>query len=104
AAPQLTAGLTADFIERKDGLPGLRGAYGMSFKSVRPLGQAVKYQALASGAVDVIDGASSAGFIAKYDLVVLRDDRRFFPPYEAAALVSARMQRENPAAVAALSE
>jgi osmoprotectant transport system permease protein len=104
AGLQLSAGLSADFIERKDGLPGLRGAYGMSFKSVRPLGQAVKYEALASGAVDVIDGYSTDGFIAKYDLVVLRDDKRFFPPYEAAALVSARLQKENPAAVAALSE
>ena len=104
AAPQLSAGLTADFIERKDGLPGLRGAYGISFRSVRPLGQAVKYQALASGAVDVIDGYSTDGFIARYDLVVLRDDKRFFPPYEAAAVVSARLQREQPAAIAALTE
>jgi osmoprotectant transport system permease protein len=104
AAPRLAAGLTPDFIERKDGLPGLRSAYGMSFKSVRPLGQAVKYQALASGAVDVIDGYSTDGFIAKYDLVVLRDDRRFFPPYEAAALVSARLYRDHPAAIAALIE
>ena len=104
AAPRLSAGLTADFIERKDGLPGLKSAYGMSFKSVRPLGQAVKYQALASGAVDVIDGYSTDGFIAKYDLVVLRDDKRFFPPYEAAALVSARLYRDQPGAIAALVE
>ena len=104
AAPRLTAGLTADFIERKDGLPGLRSAYGMSFKSVRPLGQAVKYQALASSAVDVIDGYSTDGFIAKYDLVVLRDDKRFFPPYEAAAIVSARLYRDQPGAIAALVE
>lgn len=104
AAPRLTAGLTADFIERKDGLPGLKGAYGMSFRNVRPLGQAVKYQALASGAVDVIDGYSTDGFIAKYDLVVLRDDKRFFPPYEAAALVSGRLWRDRPNAIAALVE
>ena len=104
AAPQLSAGLTADFIERKDGLPGLRSAYGMSFRGVRPLGQAVKYQALSSGAVDVIDGYSTDGFIAKYDLVVLRDDKRFFPPYEAAALAGARLQHEQPAAIAALTE
>jgi osmoprotectant transport system permease protein len=104
AAPRLSAGLTADFIERKDGLPGLRSAYGMQFKSVRPLGQAVKYQALASGAVDVIDGYSTDGFIARYDLVVLRDDRRFFPPYEAAAIVSRRLQLDQPAAIAALTE
>jgi osmoprotectant transport system permease protein len=105
AAPQLSAGLTADFIERKDGLPGLRSAYGgFAFRSVRPLGQAVKYQALSSGAVDVIDGYSTDGFIEKYDLVVLRDDKRFFPPYEAAALVSGRLEREQPSAIAALTE
>jgi len=104
AAPHLSAGLTADFIGRKDGLPGLRSAYGISFRSVRPLGQAVKYQALAAGAVDVIDGYSTDGFIAKYDLVVLRDDKRFFPPYEAAAVVSRRLQTDRPAAIAALTE
>lgn len=103
-AQRLRAGLTADFIERKDGLPGLKSAYGMSFRSVRPLGQAVKYQALTSGAVDVIDGYSTDGMIAKYDLVVLRDDRRFFPPYEAAALVSGRLYRNHPRAIAALVE
>ena len=64
----------------------------------------MKYQALAAGEVDVIDGYSTDGFIARYDLVVLEDDRGFFPPYEAAALVSPAFQRELPAAVAALTE
>jgi osmoprotectant transport system permease protein len=104
ASPKLAAGLTADFIGRKDGLPGLEKAYGISFKQVRPLAQAVKYEALASGAVDVIDGYSTDGLIAKYDLVVLEDDRRFFPPYEAAAIVSPRMQSGMPGAIAALTE
>jgi Periplasmic glycine betaine/choline-binding (lipo)protein of an ABC-type transport system (osmoprotectant binding protein) len=103
-APKLSAGLTADFIGRKDGLPGLQSAYGLSFRQVRPLAQAVKYQALASGAVDVIDGYSTDGLIARYDLVVLADDRHFFPPYEAAALVSPRLQKAMPGAVAALTE
>jgi osmoprotectant transport system permease protein len=70
---------------------------------VKPLAPAVKYQALASGAVDVIDGYSTDGLLARYDLVTLLDDRRFFPPYEAAALVSSRMDREMPAALAALT-
>lgn len=104
ASSKLSAGLTADFIGRKDGLPGLQQAYGLSFRQVRPLAQAVKYEALASGAVDVIDGYSTDGFIAKYDLVVLDDDRRFFPPYQAAAIVSPRMQSEMPGAIAALAE
>src|SRR5207237_1698853 len=52
----------------------------------------------------VIDGYSTDGFIARYDLVILQDDRHFFPPYEAAALVGAHFDRELPAGVAALTE
>jgi osmoprotectant transport system permease protein len=103
AAPTLTAGLTPDFIGRPDGLPGLRRAYGIRFRAVRSLVPAVKYQALAAGEVDVIDGYSTDGFIARYDLVVLTDDRRFFPPYQAAALAGARLTR-HPEAILALTE
>jgi len=104
AAPGLAAGLTADFIGRPDGLPGLERAYGLRFRAVRPLLPAVKYQALAAGEVDVIDGYSTDGLIARYDLVVLADDRHFFPPYEAAAMVGAALQRDVPGAALALSE
>jgi osmoprotectant transport system permease protein len=104
AGRTLRAGLTADFIGRPDGLPGLTAAYGLEFRSVQALLPAVKYQALAAGEVDVIDGYSTDGFIARYDLVVLRDDRHFFPPYEAAALVGAGIQERQPGAVAALTE
>jgi osmoprotectant transport system permease protein len=104
AGAELRAGLTPDFIGRPDGLAGLARAYGLRFAAVHPLGQAVKYQALAAGRVDVVDGYSTDGQIARYDLVVLRDDRRFFPPYEAAALVGARLAAEQPAALVALAE
>jgi osmoprotectant transport system permease protein len=104
ASPELTAGFTPDFIGRPDGLPGLARAYGLRPREVRSLVQAVKYPALAQSAVDVVDGYSTDGLLAKYDLVVLEDDKRFFPPYEAAPLVSARLWRDSPAAVAALSQ
>ncbi|HEU4699550.1 MAG TPA: glycine betaine ABC transporter substrate-binding protein [Gemmatimonadales bacterium] len=100
----LTAGLTPDFVGRADGLPGLARAYGLRFEAVRPLVPAVKYQALAEGAVDVIDGYSTDGQIARYDLVVLADDRHFFPAYEAAALVGADLARTSPGAALALTE
>jgi osmoprotectant transport system permease protein len=102
-SPHLTAGFTADFIGRSDGLVGLTRVYGVQPKEVRPLAPAVKYQALAAGAVDVIDGYSTDGLLAKYDLVTLVDDRHFFPPYEAAALASGTFARRQPAAVAALT-
>ena len=102
AGATLTAGFTSDFIGRSDGLVGLRTTYGLHFKDVRPLAPAVKYVALAESAVDVIDGYSTDGLLAKYDLTTLVDDRAFFPPYEAAALVSPRVARDRPDVIAAL--
>jgi osmoprotectant transport system permease protein len=102
SAPNLVAGFTSDFIGRPDGLAGLTSAYGMRFKTVRPLAPTVKYVALAESAVDVIDGYSTDGLLSKYDLVTLIDDRAFFPPYEAAALVSPRLAQERTDAIATL--
>ena len=99
---RLSGGFTADFIGRGDGWPGLRAAYGLTLQDVRPLAPAVKYEAIATDAVDIIDGYATDGLLAKYDLVTLEDDRRFFPPYEAAALVSSRLMRDDPGAVAVL--
>jgi osmoprotectant transport system permease protein len=97
-----TAGLSPDFIGREDGLPGLEEAYGLRFEAVRGLMQAVKFRALADGRVDVIDAYSTDGRLARRDLVALRDDRGFFPPYEAAPLVSRRLWTQCPDAVRAL--
>lgn len=102
--PTLTAGLSPDFIGREDGLIGLEETYGLGFADVRPLLQAVKYQALAEGAVDVIDAYTTDGALDRFGLLTLEDDRDFFPPYEAAPLVGARLARTRPEAVAALTE
>ena len=101
---ELRAGFTADFIGLPDGLPGLRRAYGLTPVSVRPLAPGVKYQALAEGAVDIIDAYSTDGFLDRYPLTVLEDDKRFFPPYHAAALVRGAVARARPEVVAALTE
>lgn len=104
AAPGLVAGFSPDFLGRDDGLVGLRDRYGgLRFRGERALLQAVKYRALASGDVDVVDGYTTDGAIARYDLAVLDDDRGFFPAYEAAPLVSGRLYRDDPGAVAALA-
>ncbi|MGQ0764800.1 MAG: glycine betaine ABC transporter substrate-binding protein [Gemmatimonadota bacterium] len=102
--PRLVAGFTPDFVGRSDGLAGLRRAHGLELREVRALSPAVKYQALATGAVDVVDGYSTDGQIERLGLRVLDDDLGFFPPYDAAALISERLVREEPAAVTALSE
>ncbi|MCH6557934.1 MAG: ABC transporter permease subunit [Nitrospirae bacterium] len=86
-APTFSAGFGYEFIQRADGLPGLQRVYGLRFKQVRPMQQALKYQAAGSGQIDALDVYTTDGRLAVYDLTVLEDDRNFFPPYEAAALV-----------------
>ena len=103
-APRLSAGFSPDFAGRADGLLGLTEAYdGMEFREVRNLLQAVKYQALAEGEVDVIDAYSTDGAVARYDLAVMTDDLGFFPPYDAAPLASRRFYEERPEATLLLS-
>lgn len=103
AAPGLAGGFSPDFMGRADGLDGLTTAYGIEFRETRSLLQAVKYQALAEGAVDVIDAYSTDGAISRYDLTVLADDRGFFPPYDAAPLVGRAFYGDRPEAVLALA-
>jgi osmoprotectant transport system permease protein len=98
------AGFSPDFIGRADGLVGLQTAYGFEPLEVRSLLQAVKYEALVAGEVDVIDGYATDGLISRYDLVVLRDDRSFFPPYQAAPLVGSSLWDTRPDAIRTLSE
>ena len=103
AAPGLAAGFSPDFMGRADGLEGLAAEYAIEFRETHSLLQAVKYQALAEGAVDVIDAYSTDGAISRYDLTVLADDRGFFPPYDAAPLVSGDFYANRPEAVLALA-
>ncbi len=87
-AGSLRPGFGPEFMNRPDGYPGLVRAYGLKFdQEPREMDRNLLYQALAQGSIDVAAGDSTDGRIAALDLVVLKDDRRFFPPYEAVPLV-----------------
>ncbi len=92
----LRAGFGYEFVERDDGLPGLRRAYGLEFADVRTLQQALKYRAVDAGEIDCLDVYTTDGRLLVHDLVVLRDDRGFFPPYQAAPLARGATLRAHP--------
>jgi glycine betaine/choline ABC-type transport system substrate-binding protein len=84
-APEWRAGFGQDFMSREDGYAGFARAYGLRFaEPPREMDLSLTYQALANGTVDLIAGNSTDGLIEKLDLFQLEDDRRYFPPYEAA--------------------
>lgn len=95
-APELAAGFSGEFLERPDGYPGFQKAYLFKFGEVRDLDPSLIYQALANGAVDVIDGYSTDGRIPAYHLVSLADDKKFFPPYFAAPVIRQSVLEANP--------
>jgi osmoprotectant transport system permease protein len=102
-SPGLRAGFTAEFMEREDGYPGLRRVYDLRFRDVRDLDPALMYRAIAESEVDVICAFATDGRIAAYDLTPLSDDREFFPPYQAAAVVRSRVLSDHPELRAALT-
>ncbi len=93
-----------EFSERADGVRGLQEAYGLRFAgqaAVMDLG--LMYRALADGKVDIAAGNSTDGQIAELDLFALKDDRRYFPPYEAAPVVRRQALEAHPAIRSALA-
>mgnify|MGYP000518897432 CR=1 FL=1 len=95
-APQLKAAFGYEFIQRADGLPGLKQLYGLQFRNVVGMQQSLKYQATDAGDVDVLDVYTTDGRLAVYDFIILEDDRQFFPPYDAAALVRGKTLEQHP--------
>lgn len=95
-ADDLKAGFTSEFMERPDGYPGLQATYGMRFGQAIDLDPGLMYTAVAEGEVDLICAFATDGRIEEYDLRVLEDDKRFFPPYDAAPVVRGSLLRAHP--------
>lgn len=99
---KLTAGFGIEFGNRADGYPGLQRAYGLNLR-VKTLEHGLAYQAIASGAIDLMDAYSTDGKLLRYRLRVLEDDRHFFPPYHAAPVVRREILDAHPEIEAVLA-
>lgn len=102
--PGLRLALSQEFLNRRDGWPALRDAYGYSFASVRGLDHGLAYEALAGGQADVIDAYATDAKIARFRLRVLEDDLRFFPAYDAVILYRSGFRKEFPRSWQALEQ
>ncbi|WP_128547584.1 ABC transporter permease/substrate-binding protein [Larkinella soli] len=83
---RLVAGFAHEFYGRADGYPQLRKTYGLRL-TTRLIDQNLMYEAVRHRQVDVISGYSTDGRIQAFGLQVLADDKRAFPPYQAAFVV-----------------
>jgi len=101
--PEWRAGFGPEFMERADGFAGLAATYGLRFaEAPRVMDLGLMYRALIEKQVDLVAGNSTDGLIASLGLVVLEDDRHYFPPYEAAPVVRQQTLERHPELRAAL--
>ena len=98
AASQLRLGSIPEFIKRPDALPGLQKTYGgFVFRDIKLFDIGLKYKALLSGAVDVVVAFTTEGALSAHDLVVLVDDKHFWPTYQVAPVIRQSTLKAMPA-------
>ncbi|MGL5623938.1 glycine betaine ABC transporter substrate-binding protein [Cetobacterium sp.] len=85
-----------EFMERVDGLKGMIDTYDINFKRVNSMEPGLIIPTIHSKKADVGVVYSTDGLLEKYDLVVLEDDLKFFPPYEAVITISNKLKKEYP--------
>jgi osmoprotectant transport system substrate-binding protein len=104
-APQWRAGFGYEFMERPDGYEGLARVYGLHFaEAPRILDLGLLYRALLEKQVDLVAGNSTDGLLSARDLVILDDDKHYFPPYEAVPVVRSGTVARHPEVRAAIEE
>lgn len=99
--PDLQVGFSLEFLNRADGWPALQRAYQLP-QQVRGLEHALAYAAIASGQLDVTDAYSTDGELDAFSLVLLEDDKQFFPRYDAALLARSDLAEDARAVLAQL--
>lgn len=92
---KLKAGFTPEFMGRQDGDLGLRSVYGLNVNP-KVVNDAVMYKAAYEGELDLISGYSTDGRIKAFDLYVLNDDKKIFPPYFAAPIIKTKTLQKFP--------
>jgi osmoprotectant transport system permease protein len=103
AHPALGLRFSNEFMDRADGWPALRAAYGLPHADVRGLDHDLAYRGLVAGHIDVTDVYTTDAEIAAYDLAVLADDRGHFPRYDALLVHRRDVETRAPGALAALA-
>ncbi|MBW4642271.1 MAG: ABC transporter permease subunit [Goleter apudmare HA4340-LM2] len=94
--PQWQAGFGYEFLERDDGYPGLAKTYGLKFANLKQMEIGLMYQALKEKKVDFIAANSTDGLIPALNLLILDDDKQYFPPYQAVPVFNQATLRKYP--------
>lgn len=95
-APSLTFGAEYDFFEREDGYDALCETYGLNFGQTMDLDIGLKYQAIEQKQIDVMVIFTTDGQLSASDVVVLEDDKQFYPSYICGNVIRSEVLEEHP--------
>lgn len=100
---KLHGGMSLEFINRKDGMIGIKKAYNLDFpiKSMQP---SLRYEAIKKNDINICDAYTTDSQLRQLDLVTLQDDKHVFPPYQGAPLMNDDFARKHPQVVDSLNK
>ncbi|MFD5567127.1 glycine betaine ABC transporter substrate-binding protein [Streptomyces cadmiisoli] len=95
----VTLCVEGEFANRADGLPGMEKTYGMDLpeRNVTQMDTGIIYTQVAKGSCTYGEVFTTDGRIKSMNLVVMEDDRKFFPNYNAAPVINTKTLEEWPA-------
>jgi glycine betaine/choline ABC-type transport system substrate-binding protein len=103
--PGWNLGVGYEFQQRSDGLAGLLKTYHLPILgSPTTMDLGLLYKALEQQQVNMVAGSATDGQLSVLDVLVLRDDKRYFPPYDCALAVRSKSLEANPPLRQALTE
>ncbi|MCY9546383.1 osmoprotectant update ABC transporter permease/substrate-binding subunit OpuFB [Lysinibacillus xylanilyticus] len=100
----IKAGFTLEFNDREDGYLGIQKRYGITLSNITTMEPKLRYQAIESGNIDLLDAYSTDSEIRQYNLQVLTDDQQLFPPYQGAPLLRKETLEKYPEIETALNK
>jgi osmoprotectant transport system substrate-binding protein len=90
-------GTTNEFMGRKaDGYDPMVATYGFKFKDVKKMTSGLRYNAIKQDEIQVMDAYATDGKLKEFDMVILQDDKKFFPPYNGAVIARMETLEQNP--------
>lgn len=97
------AGFTLEFADREDGYRGIQELYGIAFPQMKTMEPKLRYTAIETGDINLVDAYSTDSELRQHDLVVLEDDKHLFPPYQGAPIMRSDTAKRYPELVEALN-
>lgn len=93
---KLKPGFTMEFNDRPDGYKAVSKAYGLDLSNIKKMEPKLRYTAVEKGDINLIDAYSTDAELKQYDMVVLKDDKHVFPPYQGAPMFKEKFLKEHP--------